>query len=673
MNPKDRINHLSEIIEYHNYRYHVLNDPEISDSDYDALFNELIVLESNYPEYVTENSPAKRVGSNPLKEFESFKHNKPMLSLDNAFSMDDIENFESKVKKLLPGDHPEYALELKFDGVSISLHYEDGLFVSGVTRGDGKTGELVTENIKTVRGIPLNLNSLKTDMKIPKYLVVRGEVVMYKSVFEELNRKRVENSQQVFANPRNAASGGIRQLDSKITASRKLNFFAYQISEIVYESSNHLKHTTHSDMLKLLKKLGFKTSPEQKTVSTQEEISAYIDKIEQIRNTFDFEIDGIVIKINRIDMQEELGSTARAPRWALAYKLSAQQSYTKLNGITNQVGRTGILTPVAELEPVKVGGVVISRATLHNYSELYKKDVRVGDTVVVQRAGDVIPEIVGPVLEKRVSDACKIDVPDCCPECNSILEISDDFINIFCKNKYCPAQIMEKMIHFVSKGCMDIDSLGAKNIEKFIGLGFLKNVSDIYRLGNHEEELKALDGFGEKSIAYLINSIEKSKKRGLHHFLFALGIPGIGARTALDLALYFGDVKKFMSSHYDELVNIYGIGSKTAKEIELWVEESENKSIVKELLDLGVNPEVPDQTKGDLFKGKRVVFTGKLELFARSDAEKIVEENGGKATSSVSSNTDFLVVGADPGSKLAKAEKLGVKVITEKEFKMLFN
>ncbi len=662
---------LAKELDFHNYRYHVLNSPTISDSEYDSLFHELLELENKHPQWKDKSSPTAKVGSSPLEEFSQIKHSTPMLSLDNAFSMEDIAAFEKRIRNILADYQPEYSLELKLDGASVSITYEHGILTTAATRGDGNTGELITENIKTVRDIPLNLNHIPGIDSIPEKITVRGEILMYKSTFNALNSTRLEKGEQVFANPRNAASGGLRQLDSRITAARKLNFFAYNISSITFEGKKDLPYHTHADCLAYLNRLGFRTSTKHRVTSHHSDIEKFIYETEEERNSYDFEIDGVVLKVNSLDIQAELGHTARAPRWAIAYKLAAQQSFTTLKEITNQVGRTGIITPVAELEPVIVGGVTVSRATLHNYSETYKKDVRIGDTVIVQRAGDVIPEIVGPILENRSASFEKPAIPTECPECKTRLEASDNLISIYCRNKKCPAQISAKLIHFASRNAMDIESLGSKNVERLISLGLLNNLDDIYQLNNHQSTLESLDGMGEKSVQKLLEGIEASKTKPLYNLIFALGIPGIGARTAIDLSKHFKTLDKFMHATYDELINIYGIGEIIAREIEMWVESEDNRSLIQNMLSLGLSPTEEPENTDNRFAGKTVVFTGKLELFTRDEAEKIVEDFGGKSSGSVSSKTSLVVAGPGAGSKLQKAESLGVQVISEEDFKRL--
>lgn len=657
MSPTERASFLRAELERHNYLYYVVEAPEISDSEFDQLFRELLNLEEAHPEVRTPDSPTQRVGALPVSSFGSHRHRVPMLSLDNAFSEEEIRAFDERVRRLLGADSVEYLAELKFDGLSLSLTYEEGLLSTATTRGDGLSGEVVTPNAKTVRGIPLTLRE-----PIGGTLEVRGEVVMHKDAFEELNRRRAEAGEQVYVNPRNAGSGSLRQLDSRITASRKLNFYAYGLGFGPELSPSH------SGTLARLKTLGFAVRTEARVLHGVDEVLAFLSHWAEHRNNLPFGIDGVVIKVNALGAQAELGSTARGPRWAIAYKFAAEQALTMLKGILWQVGRTGTVTPVADLEPVFVGGVTVSRATLHNIEDLRKKDVRIGDTVIVQRAGDVIPEVVGPVLAKRPANSYVPEEPSACPVCGSDLGKSESLVALFCRNRACPAQVSAKFRHFASRGAMDIEGLGEKQIQRFLELGYLTDLSSLFRLYQHREALIQLDRMGEQSVDNLIAAIEASKSKPLDRFIYGLGIPQVGERGAKDLALSFGTLKDLMAADYERLLQVPDIGPRTASEIEEFFEEDSNRQMIEEMLALGVAPIESEQPTGDDFSGQTVVFTGKLEHLTRDEAEAIVMRLGGKAAGSVSKQTSLVVAGPGAGSKLARAEELGVKVISEQDF-----
>jgi DNA ligase (NAD+) len=662
MDPASRIEELRTLIEHHNYLYHVLDAPVISDSEFDALFRELVRLESDHPQLITTDSPTTRVGGAPVSGFGQHRHLVPMLSLDNAFGEDELRAFDDRVRKGLGGSPVRYFVELKFDGASLSLTYRDGRLEVAATRGDGTTGEEVTHNARTVRGVPLALRE-----PLMGKIEVRGEVVMFKEVFQHLNAERAERGEQVFANPRNAAAGGLRQLDSRLTAQRRLNFFAYGVGAVALAGSDRIADT-QEEILARLRNLGFATRPESRVVATADELVDYVHSFEGRRVELPFGIDGIVVKVDRLDDQEHLGFTARGPRWAIAYKFPAEQAFTRLVGIIDQVGRTGTITPVADLEPVSVGGVTVTRATLHNYPDLWRKDVRVGDIVVVQRAGDVIPEVVGPVLDRRQAEFPVPAEPGNCPECGSELSRAEGEVALRCRNTDCPAQVAAKLRHFVSRSGMDVEGLGERLILRLLELGYLLDVPSIYRLAERREDLVGLDRLGEQSVDNLLSAIEVSKTRPLDRLLFALGIRHVGDRTARDLAREFRTLQAVRKADYAALESIPDIGPRTASEISEWFEEPENQSMIDALLALGVQPEEGQAPVADLFTGQTWVFTGKLERLSREQAEEIVVRLGGKASGSVSKATSFLVAGPGAGSKLAKAESLGVRVLTEDEF-----
>ncbi|MCH8977940.1 MAG: NAD-dependent DNA ligase LigA [Armatimonadetes bacterium] len=659
MPPKQRAAALRAEIERHDRLYYVEDSPEISDTEYDALFQELLLLEEENPELKTPDSPTQRIGAPPIDRFDQHRHLLPMLSLDNAFGEQELRAFDERVRKGLgTEDEITYQAEPKFDGLSISLTYVDGLLVTAATRGDGTTGENVTPNGKTVRGVPYRLaRPTKGTME------VRGEVVMLKSVFEQLNKERTKRDEQVFANPRNAASGGMRQLDSRMTAERKLNFYAYGLGACDNVPA------MHSETLQWLRDLGFPVRKEARVCNGIDEVLQFVEKLEAQRSRLPFGIDGAVIKVDDTAQQITLGDTARGPRWAIACKFAAEQAFTILEDIEWQVGRTGVVTPVAHLEPVQVGGVTVSRATLHNFEDLTKKDVRVGDTVIVQRAGDVIPEVLGAVIKKRPKSAKKPTAPTHCPECQTALIEEDGYVALRCPNtKRCEAQVEAKLAHFVSRNAMDIEGLGPKQIERFIQIGLLTDIPGIYRLRDHEEQLKELDRMGEQSVENLLAAIEASKNQTLERLVFGLGIRFVGDRTAADLANNFRTLDALRHAGYDDLTAIDGIGPKVASELEEWFELKENQTMLDELLALGVKPKEAEAPKNNLFEGKTFVFTGKLERFERSTAEKAVHNLGGKASSSVSKKTAYVVAGPGAGSKLKKAQQLGVTVLTEDEF-----
>ena len=662
MTTAERAAWLRKEIERHNQLYFEQEKPEISDSEFDALMRELIEIEAQNPDLKTPDSPTQRVGYASTEDFEQYRHGVPMLSLDNAFEFEELQAFDTRIRKLLgTDDEIEYHVELKYDGLSLSLTYEDGFLVRATTRGDGTVGEVVTANARTIRDIPLKLTS-----PLPGLVEIRGEVLMLKEVFQRLNRQRLEAGDQAFVNPRNAASGGMRQKDSTLTAARELSFIAYGLGA---SEGQAREIPSQSELVTWLRKLGFSRSPQTWLCRGIQEVSEVADEIQRIRPELPFGIDGCVIKVNSIAQQEELGMTARGPRWATAYKFPSEEAFTQLHSITWQVGRTGVVTPVAELEPVFVGGATVSRATLHNHTELLRKDVRPGDTVIVRRAGDVIPEVVGPILEKRPDSSAPVESPRVCPACGTELIQEEGFVAFRCPNKRgCPDQILTKVIHFASRKAMDIDGLGEKQIARYMELGWITDVPDIYELHKRREELVALDRMGEQSTQNLLDSIEASKKRPLDRLIFALGIPVVGERTARDLAREYRTLEALKSASLESLEAIPDIGNKTAEMIRAWFEDETNLELLNRLLLTGVAPIEGSAPKSDLLAGKIFVFTGKLEKFSRESAEVVVGELGGKAAGSVSKNTSFVVAGPGAGSKLAKAEQLGVPVLTEDEF-----
>jgi len=651
----ERAAELRAKIERANYLYYIAEAPEIGDTEYDRLFRELVELERDHPELATPDSPTHRVGAAPMSHFEQHRHLVPMLSLDNAFGEDELRAFDDRVRKALEREKIPYYAELKFDGLSLSLTYESGILIRATTRGDGTTGEVVTANARTLRGVPLRLATDNAGV-----FEVRGEVVMYRSSFEAMNAERIARGEQAYVNPRNAASGSMRQLDSRITAERKLNFYAYGVAGTRMAD-------TQSGTLAALRSAGFAVHPEAHRIEGLDGLLEFVDQVSRRRADLEFGIDGVVIKVDDLALQDALGTTARGPRWAIAYKFPAEQAFTKLNRISCQVGRTGVITPVAELEPVFVGGVTVSRATLHNYDEVRRKDVREGDWIIVQRAGDVIPQVVGPDLARRTEDLPLPTEPTHCPVCETPLLRKEGEVALRCPNKDCPAQSSAILQHFVSRLAMDIEGLGSKLIERFLDEGYLTDIPSIYRLRDHKDRLRELDKLGDLSVTKLLDNIEKSKTNSLERFIFGLGIRQVGDRTARDLARHFGSLDRLRACTVDQLVEVPDIGPRTAGEIRAWFESEENQKLIDDLLELGVVPTESAAPVGDAFAGKTFVFTGALTI-NRDDAEAMVMALGGKAAGSVSKNTSYVVAGPGAGSKLAKAEQFNVPVLSEAEF-----
>ncbi len=656
MDPAERAAWLRREIERHNRLYYLHESPEISDTEFDRLFRELVDLESAHPELRTPDSPTQRVGAEPVAGFEQHRHQMPMLSLDNAFGEDELRTFDERVRRALgSAEDVEYFAELKFDGLSLSLTYQDGHLALATTRGDGTTGEVVTSNAKTVQGIPLTIPA-------PIATEIRGEVVMLKRVFQRLNEERLARGEQVFANPRNAASGGMRQLDSRLTAQRRLSFFCYGASDPAAFSD------TQSGALHTLSEYGFFVHTTARVCRGVDELIAFAREAHEKRADMPFGIDGVVFKVNSLDLQRELGQTARGPRWAIAYKFPAEQAFTILEGIGWQVGRTGVVTPVAELAPVVVGGVTVTRATLHNYEELLRKDVRVGDTVIVQRAGDVIPEVVGPVLEKRPANALPPAMIETCPVCGTPLTKVEGYVAVRCPNRSCPAQTAGQLIHFASRRAMDIEGLGEKQVARFLELGLIEDIPSLYELKDRKQKLLELERMGETSTENLLNAIEASKSRPLDRLIAALGIPQVGDRTARDLARRFGSLDGLRHANADQLNEVPDIGPKTASAVEQWLEDPDNIRLLDRLTALGVTGGEAAAPSGDLFAGQTIVFTGKLEHLTREAAEELVMAQGGRAAGSVSKATTLVVAGPGAGSKLDKATQLGIPVESEEEF-----
>ncbi len=652
---KQRMDALSKALTHHAYQYYVLDNPEISDYEYDMLQRELQTLEEQYPEYKDPASPTTRVVGSVLEGFESVTHKVPMQSLNDAFSKEEILEFDVRVRGEI-SDPVEYVTEYKIDGLSVSLEYENGLFTRGSTRGDGFSGEDVTENLKTIHAIPLRLT------KPVPFLEVRGEVYMPKKTFDTLNEKREKNGEPLFANPRNAAAGSLRQLDSNIARERKLDIFIFNIQR---EEGLNIK--THAEGLRVLSELGFKTVMQKAVTNSIEDAFSQVLEIGKERDALPFDIDGAVIKVNDLSQRELLGSTAKCPRWAVAYKYPGETKKTKLLDIVVQVGRTGKITPNAVLSPVRVAGSLISRTTLHNLDFILERGILIGDSVYVRKAGDIIPEIVSVELNDRTGAEVPFEMPKNCPECGAeIVRIEGEAAHK-CTGTNCPAQLLRRLMHFVSRDAMDIEGLGGAILEKFLDEGLISSFQDIYKL--QKEDIKDLEKFGEKSAENLLNAIENSKQNDLYRLLYALGIELNGLKASKSVAKHFGTMERILRATKDELTAIPDIGEKTAMNIVAFFENEENRKLIAELSALGLTMTTKSSTKADgALMGKKVVVTGKFENYSRDDVANLIEENGGANVSSVSKNTDFVIVGENAGSKLAKAETLGIKTLTIDEF-----
>ncbi len=664
MDVNKEIEDLRERINYHNIRYYRDNDPEISDAEYDRLLKRLQDLEEDHPELVTPDSPTQRVGAPPLEKFDKKKHVRPMLSLGNAMDEEEVRKFDQRIKKALGLDGKlSYTAEPKIDGLGVNLVYEKGRLAWGATRGDGVTGEDVTVNLKTIKQVPL----LLVDEAPPRLLEVRGEVFMPVQAFHDLNDYRAESGEPLFANPRNAAAGSIRQLDSSITAQRSLALFCYQIGQM--EEGPALE--TQSQGLERLLGWGFPINPMTRLCKDIEKAVEFFRELVSKRDGLDYEVDGLVLKVDRLDFQEELGERSREPRWAIALKFPARQETTRIKDIIVNVGRTGALTPAAELEPVNVGGVTVRRATLHNQDEINRKDVRIGDKVLVQRAGDVIPEVVKVIDDGRRGKRVEYKLPERCPACGARAERPPDEAVLRCININCPAQIKERIEHFASKGAMDIEGLGEKLVEQFFQEGLVKEVQDLYRL--KKQDLVKLERMADKSASNLLRAIEGSRHVTLDRFLYALGIRHVGQYVARLLARSFGSLEKVMEASGEDLVKVQGIGPEVASSVRAFFDREENRKLVKELLEAGVKPRSAAQAKApeSPFSGKTVVLTGSMDSMTRSEAAAKIEGLGGHVATSVSKKTDLVIAGHEPGSKYDKARRLGVPIADEKEFEKM--
>ena len=650
-----RLNELKDQIREHDYNYYVLNQSLISDAQYDELLQTVRGIEEDYPELITNDSPTQRVGGEATDQFEQVTHSIPMLSLSNTFDYTGLEEWQKRAANIIDSTDLIFSAELKIDGLAISLIYENGTFVRGSTRGNGLIGEDVTHNLKTIRSIPLSLNQ-----DLPGHLEVRGEVYMPLNAFNAINQQRSEQDEPLLANPRNAASGSIRQLDPRITASRKLDIWIYSLTEY-----SNTTFTGHHQGLEWLKELGFKTNPTTSICTSLQEVQQYYEYWMNHRSELGYDIDGIVIKVDSIELQNTLGFVGREPRWAIAYKFPAEQTNTKLISIGLNVGRTGSINPFAILEPVNIGGVTVTNASLHNEEDINRKDIRVGDIVIIERAGDVIPHIIGPVTETRTGKEVPFRMPELCPQCESPI-IKEDSTHR-CSNSSCPAVFLESIRHFVSKNALDIEGLGEKWCASLISNNMIQKLSDIYKL--NISELSTMDRMGEVLASKLVANIEESKSRPLDRIIFGLGILHVGSEIATLLAQTYGSLQNLSEASLDDLLAIDGIGPKIAQSIKDYFNVESNKSLIYELEKLGLNMNSEVKSiSSNVFTGLTFVITGTLHNLTRKDTEELIKTNGGKVTNSVTSNTSYLITGDSPGSKLTKAQEIGTTVLTESEF-----
>lgn len=659
---RKRVEQLREEIEYHNYRYYVLAQPVITDEEYDKLMRELIELERQYPELVTPDSPTQRIGEKVLDEFRSVPHTEPMLSLDNTYSEEEIREFDERVKRLLDRNEVVYVAELKIDGVSVSLRYVDGRFVQGLSRGDGTRGDDISENLKRVRSIPLRLRK-------PVTVEVRGEVYMPTEVFEKLNEERQKRGEPLFANPRNAAAGTLRQLDTKITAERHLDSFIYYVLK---PEQYGLK--TQWDALNWLRELGFKVNPHSRLCSSIDEVIDYWKEWTRKKQELGYWVDGVVVKVNDFELQRTLGTTAKAPRWAIAFKFPSEHARTRIVNVTVQVGRTGTLTPVAELEPVQLAGTIVKRASLHNFEYIKEKDIRIGDWVYIEKAGGIIPQVVSVIESLRTGNEIPVEPPAQCPVCGGkVGKVEIGEVALKCLNPHCPAKLKRSLETLASRNALDIKGLGEKLIDKLVDSGLVKDIADLFYLTPFE--LSQLGpGIGQKTIANLLNEIDKARKAPLHRWITALGIPLVGEKTAYVLAQNFRSLKKLAQASVDQLTQIPGIGEEIARSIVEYFRNEKTKEILEKLEKAGVRLEEAASVEvSNVLKGLTFAVTGSLKNFTRNEIEEFIVAHGGKVTDSVSKKTDYLIVGENPGSKLLKAQQLGVKILSEEEFLQKFN
>jgi DNA ligase (NAD+) len=669
---KQKLDSLKDKIRDHDYKYYVLADPVISDEKYDSLVKELEKLESKYPELITPDSPTQRVGKDLTKDFPHVIHKIPMLSLANTYNEEELFDFDKRVRNLLPeNEKVEYIVELKIDGASVSLNYVDGVLKTAATRGDGTIGEEITTNVKTIRTIPLRLRKNDFDSYKLNDFEVRGEIFMNIDEFVKLNKERSANGEKLFANPRNSAAGTLKIQDPKIVAKRPLNNFIYSLI------STEDKLETHQKNMDVLKKLGFRVNPNYKKCKSIKDVIKVCKEFESLRDKLEYEIDGAVVKVNSIKQQDILGNIAKSPRWAVAFKFKAKQAFTVINKIVWQVGRTGAVTPVAELEPVLLAGSTISRATLHNFDEIERKDIRVRDKVVIEKGGDVIPKVVSVVLAERRAGSRTTKPPDECPVCSTKLYKPEDEVAYYCENHFCPAQVKGRLEHFASRGAMDIEGLGVSSIDVFVEKGFLNTYSDIYKLKNLRSDLIEMERMGEKSVDNLLNAIEISKQKPFDKVLFALGIRYVGAGVALKLAKHFRSLDNLMNATEEELTKADEIGESISGSVKTFFGSKINLKIINELKKAGLNFKLSDdiykKQNETVFTGKTFVLTGTLSKYSRDEASARITELGGKVTSSVTNKTNYLIAGEKAGSKLTKANSFGINILSETDFIDLLN
>lgn len=654
---KSRVKELHQLLHRYNHEYHVLDNPTVPDSEYDQLLHELISIEEKHPELKTDDSPTVRVGGPPLSQFEKINHDTPMLSLGNAFNEEDLRRFDQRVREKV--NNVRYTCELKIDGLAVSLKYLNGRFVQGLTRGDGTTGENITENLKTIHAIPLTI-------KEPLSIEVRGEAYMPRKSFVSLNEQKEQNGEQLFANPRNAAAGSLRQLDSKLTAKRKLDIFLYSVNDLT-----EIEADSQSEALNNLDELGFKTNKERETFDDIEGVLSFISKWTKQRNNLSYDIDGIVIKVDDLSQQEELGFTQKSPRWAIAYKFPAEEVLTTLTDIELSIGRTGVVTPTAILEPVKVAGTTVSRASLHNEDLIHEKDIRIGDKVVIKKAGDIIPEVVKSIAEERSEDSEVYHMPTHCPSCEHELVRIEGEVALRCINPKCSAQLVEGMIHFVSRQAMNIDGLGDKIIEQLYQNDKIKDVADLYYLT--KDDLLPLERMGEKKVHKLLTAIEASKEKSLEHLLFGLGIRHLGTKASRVIAEKYETIDRLFEVTIEDLTEIPDVGHKMAQSLVTYMENDDIKVLIDKLKQKNVNMTYTGIKQSEIeghpdFTGKTFVLTGKMTEMTRPEATKVIQSLGAKVTGSVTKNTDVVIAGEDAGSKLEKAEKLNIEVWSEEDW-----
>lgn len=659
-----RVEKLRERIRYHNQRYYVLTDPEISDYEYDRLVKELEELETKHPELITPDSPTQRVGGEPLEGFATVEHEVPMLSLDNTYSRDEVREFDQRVKKGLGGDKPEYVVELKIDGVAVAVLYRNGVLVRGATRGDGTRGDDVTTNLRTIRSMPLRLLTGREELR---NIEVRGEVYLPRREFEKLNEERENAGEPLFANPRNAAAGSLKLLDPRLVAQRHLSVFFYGVSRPPREHFG-----THHETMLALKEAGLRVNPQMKLCRDIDEVMDYCDSWETKRDALEYEVDGMVIKVNSFVQQEDLGATSKAPRWAVAYKYQPRQMTTRLKDIILRVGRTGTITPTAELEPVEVSGSTISRATLHNEDEIKRKDIRIGDLVLIEKGGEVIPKVVKPVVERRTGKERIFHMPHTCPSCGGPIKRYEGEVAWRCENIACPAQVKRRIEHFASRGAMDIEGLGTETVELLVEKGLLRDFGDLYSL--RKENLLGVERFADKSALNLLSGIERSKEIPYHRVLYAIGIRHVGAHVAMLLTERFPSLDDLMRARHQEITSIYGLGGTVAESVTDFFANRRNLAVIEKLRKAGVQlAEVRRKGGRQPLAGKVFVLTGTLERHTRQQATELITSLGGHVTSSVSRKTDYVVAGTEPGSKYEQARKLGIKILTEEQFESLIN